>query len=444
MPSRLGRLESYDSQARAEALATPNTLLPGARAVTELWHWPVNALKEAIGTEIKFRLEVRAQILEIIKIEDQSQTFVADVRLNVEMIPWFASGELRAQSKHVQEAVDTFMEGIHPEKLIYFGNAIHMERPEDWRPDRKLRTPFVAEGRIRGLGTFHNKTDLSNFPLDITELNIKVCTVLSDADLEFSVVSASLELPPDAPIHSQWSLEPEVRCVVDSTSKELSITKSAYSTATLTATARRQSGFFLSTVILPALAIQCVNLTTAFLPLSSGENRVNVTVGMFIVSTGIREGYSGHLPPVPYRTMLDKFVFFNMVLNILAVIVVICSEFGVEYAKTHADVVSTFVLVENVCWCVLWVLFLVCVRWWWRQVSRFDKAVNILSLLGLQSGVEAVGEVLQDCFCCCVGNRGSSSRPTEAPAPLPVEEAEDKVVQRQQRVVRRASSTRRR
>ena len=206
---------------------------------------------------------------------------------------------------------------------LYFDNIVEIKSFEQ---KHKIFTSNEEEGSptvqlsFRVKASFKSIFSLHDFPFDYQDLRIVVSSRWNDETVLFETPEndTSHLYEENFPNKQEWELQKDVSYDKDtfgrkSFGKNAQVKMMNYSRYIFKIHIRRKSSFFLINVALIMFMITILCFSAFAIDSSHTANRLSVCLTLLLTAVAFKFVVSGSLPPVPYLTLLDKYVFTCMV-----------------------------------------------------------------------------------------------------------------------------------
>jgi len=249
------------------------------------------------------RVEIGFYLLNLVSVEERSETFDADLYLNLR---W----------KDPRLAFTTPASG--DDVRIYQGDTAAARLGEIWWPNIEFvntstpevtnRSLFVhADGTVDyqlGLSsTFRANLDMRSFPFDRQSLNIRIQSFEGDRrELVFEPDLAHMGFSADEDYAdlSVNGIEAETR------SSAITGWGEEFSELLIHVNVTRSPRFYLWTVFFPVSLVLLLSCTIFFVDIQSFQNRVSIGLACFLACIATQFAMSFNLPKISYLTPIDR------------------------------------------------------------------------------------------------------------------------------------------
>lgn len=268
--------------ARADAASEAVTPPPGARPIP---------------------IEVGFYLLNLVSVDERSETFEADVYLD---LVW-KDPRLGFEPKPGEPAFRTFLGDAAGDRLVEIWWP-DLEFVNTASPDITNRTLYIrSDGTVRyrlGLsGVFRTSLDLRRFPFDEQVLDIRLQSFEGDAEL--------LVFEPES-MRMGYNARDDfagLTILGVSARTETSVVEGwneQYSELVIEIAVQRSPSFFLWTVFLPVALVLLLSATIFFVDIEGFHDRVAISLACFLACVATQFAMSFNLPRISYLTPIDR------------------------------------------------------------------------------------------------------------------------------------------
>lgn len=220
--------------------------------------------------------------------------------------------------------------------------------------------PLVLVCELRKVcGTFYERLELEDFPLDIQDLTIIVATRKPGCAVNFHLLQKELKVLTINNIldQSMWKVHNILMTSKFNIHREYSFGSRDYPAFKLSAKVFRNPGYYYLNVILPILLVNIASLSSFSLQSPNDSNRLMLSATMLLTSVGIRWTIGNFMPSVSYLTSLDKYSLSSLLI-ITMVLLYHAIAISVKATKYLPN------LIAFICFCVILLIkHLIFVRW---------------------------------------------------------------------------------
>ncbi|XP_012944007.1 uncharacterized protein LOC106013283 [Aplysia californica] len=254
-------------------------------------------------------VEVKVVFLRVADIDTISQQFEADVHIQAR----WQEKQFKGMTEKELDVVE-FSQCWDPQlKILNILGGLDSEKATmilRYEPDYAYPV-LTYMWQVKGL--FREHLELEHFPLDVQELSIVLSSGRSVKDIElvqdfFHVSSLSPRALQDS---QDWLPYYHVTFLRDVTTSE-SIGTTKHPVLVASCRARRRLGFYLWNVVIIVFLILGLSLTILAID-PTGNDRLGVTMTLFLTAVAFKLVVKTTLPPVSYLTYLDLYVVFTLI-----------------------------------------------------------------------------------------------------------------------------------
>lgn len=206
-------------------------------------------------------------------------------------------------------------------------------------PDDSFSQPrrVWVHQHMRVRGTFEERLELQDFPIDLQLLHITVTSswdhqtaLLKWADFDTSAISVNasvsqvFEMGPPRLIDYSSDWDGDVDLPLLSLPHE-SRTQARYCRAHIGLVMARNSSYYVYNILCVQMVICVSNFSVFFVPLDDGASRIDVMLTLILASAAFKFVTTSMLPETHYLTMLDQFGVSVLVQQML-ILVAVCVE----------------------------------------------------------------------------------------------------------------------
>lgn len=168
--------------------------------------------------------------------------------------------------------------------------------------------------QLRVVGTFANRMDFGNFPLDTQELQIQFTVNNSN---EGKAPVCLVPLLKESKIHeslfvlgSVWNLLSALTFEIKDSDPILSGRNRTYPIMVISMKVQRRSGYYMWNVALPMLSFVVMAFMSHWIPAEDAAGRLSVSVALVLAAAAYKVVLAQMLPAISYVTMLDNYVMW--------------------------------------------------------------------------------------------------------------------------------------
>lgn len=250
-----------------------------------------DVLKEEVPTDVY----INASFIKIHDIDTINQRFQAELLI-----------EMRWHDSTLKSTKD--YQSIEWKPDIYVENAVNETKNETSLKIFANSQNLLMVSEIRHVrGVFHENLELENFPLDVQDLTVCICSKKSGRKvnlIQTQPASASVKISHTLD-KSAWYLHDEVTAKKDMFIREYSFGQREYPVLYLSCKAFRQPGYFFWNAMLPIALISFAALGPFVLDHKSSVNRLPSTATMLLSSVSFKAAVTRLLPTVSYLTSVS-------------------------------------------------------------------------------------------------------------------------------------------
>jgi hypothetical protein len=203
---------------------------------------------------------------------------------------------------------------------LFVENAVDEPREETVAvkivEDKQTNLLMVSEmRRIKGL--FHETLELADFPLDVQELSVTVCSKKSIKRVNLVPLQPEMTRMSKIVSHldkSAWYLHDMVTINRESVVREYSFGQREYPAVRISCQAFRSPGYFYWNALLPIVLISFAALGPFVADHKSSASRLPATATMLLSAVSFKTAVTRLLPTVSYLTSMDKYSLASIVL----------------------------------------------------------------------------------------------------------------------------------
>ena len=272
------------------------------------------------GTATKVKVGI--YVSDIMRIDDNQQTFTANVRLSARWI------DPRLADQNSNEVRKIELRDIWNPLLLIINQENTRESFEE--------SAFVdPEGHVffvqRYIGTFTVPLNLKNFPLDQHLLFLKTISFFSPEEVEFIIDesmtgwSETLSIP-------DWIVSKGGVKINILTNPEL---KKEVSEIIFSFNIERRLGFYLWKIIIPLSLIVIMSWGVFWIDPSRLEAQIGLSATTFLTLFAFQFAIAALLPKIAYLTRMDKFTMLCSILVFFALVEAVSTSYYVKKGRLN-------------------------------------------------------------------------------------------------------------
>jgi hypothetical protein len=308
-------------------------------------------------------VRVRANVLRVIDINKQAQTFTVDVqfeaswtekeledvakRLEVEdlnrlRVDWKDTAKASTSSS-VAGGGGLFIENDRKKKELFaprlrLGNMIQMAGEEVWFNIYSTDgPPIVCLRWLVKQAVFQQVMELRLFPFDVQDLTMDLRTgwdmddstngvlLVKNQNFEYRSICNTLNFVQE----SEYLLFDRVRCMQSHTPPQASASGKRYSRLFCSIRVQRQAGYWWWNVILPLFIVTTCLFASYGLSNDELADRSAITITLLLAMVAFKFIISSKLPDISYATLIDFYVLLCFSVAFLIVLLQVMVKLGV-------------------------------------------------------------------------------------------------------------------
>lgn len=253
-----------------------------------------------LATQGPTEIVLRVYVNDVISIHDVDQSFTADVVFRAE---WYDPRLRHSQQVPCKAGLDQIWTPV-----LQLLNRRAVERMHE--PELSVSPDGSIVFRVRSLGEFSFRADLSNFPFDEQELSFKVVSTYGPEDVRLISRPEMLEMGEQLSI-SNWNISLQGS---RSSVQYISAIDKQLERIDIVMRAERLAGYYTWQQLLPLLLVVMMTWVTFWIPQEFVPPRVGLAATSMLTLIAYRFAMSSVLPPIAYLTRLDVFMIGASVL----------------------------------------------------------------------------------------------------------------------------------
>ena len=309
----------------------------GAKTVGVTPTWRASTRRpSATDGSAEYEVRVRLNVLRLIGIDLQQQTFTAMIFLEAswlepklqpddEPVDDADDDVYREQSKGVLKVKKREKENFFAPRLT-IRNCVDVLHAESWFRIRKCessgKTMVCYRSKLTGI--FQEQMELKKFPLDSQNLTVELvtnwpdnkCHLMQNQSKKYfsNVVTSTF-------IHAkEYDLYPHLKFTEARSRADESAENTVYSMLLVAMRVDRNSWYWSLNVLLPLFIITTCTLASWSVPANELADRCSITLTMLLAMVGFKYIVGEKLPNISYATYVDQYTIFCFVFTFAEVI----------------------------------------------------------------------------------------------------------------------------